>query len=161
VPDEAEAWSAIGQQIWRIGLGHEPAPQAAYPIVPAPGARVPRHARAAAEALPASIVLDDASRALVARLHDAGPADQRATPAELARVIARLEQHIVADTALDEFRLRPQIRRRLVATANTDLASLNAWIYDQVFATPGSDPWLGLRARTEFTGLPGDGVVMP
>ena len=38
---------------------------------------------------------------------------------------------------------------------------INAWIYADVFQTPRSDAWLGLLPRTDFTGLPGDGVVMP
>jgi hypothetical protein len=143
VPDDAAAWSAIGHTVWNLID---------------PGAPLDLGARATPPPQP---VLDAASRALVARLHDAGPAAQRATPAELAAVVARLEQHILADTALDELRLRPDIRRRIVDHAETDLATLNEWIYADVFATPRSDPWLGLRARTDFTGLPGDGVVMP
>lgn len=125
VPDDAAAWSAIGQRVWNIGS------------------------------------LDASSRALVTALHNAGPAEQRATPAALAQMIVRLEQHIVADTALDQFTLRQTIRRHIVDTADTDFASLNAWIYDQVFFTPRSDAWLGLLPRTDFTGVPGDGVVMP
>ena len=107
------------------------------------------------------MVLDARSRALVAQLHNAGPADQRATPDELAQVIARLEQHIVADTAHNQFMLRSQIRRRIIDRGETELATLNAWVYDAVFATPRSDAWLGLLPRTDFTGLPGDGVMMP
>jgi hypothetical protein len=30
-----------------------------------------------------------------------------------------------------------------------------------VFAASKADPWLGLCAWTDVTGLPGDGVVMP
>jgi hypothetical protein len=159
VPDDDAAWSAIGQRVWAIGAAAPPEPAA-----PTQVARPPLPSRAAGRnqaAGPASLVLDAASRSLVAALHTAGPADPRATPAALARVIGRLEHHIVADTALNELTLRQAIRQRIVTTATTDFAVLNAWIYDQVFATPSSDPWLGLLARTEFTGLPGDGVVTP
>jgi hypothetical protein len=157
VPDDAAAWSAIGQAAWNISApppGPETGPE------PVQAVEVARRAARAVEPVPPPMVLDAASRALVAQLHNAGPADQRATPAELAAVIARLEQHIVADTALDQFTLRQQIHRRIVDRGETELAPLNAWIYDAVFATPASDRWLGLRARTDFTGLPGDGVVM-
>jgi hypothetical protein len=145
VPDDA-AWSAIGQRMWQI---EEPRAQAtgARPI--------------AEDRVPPSMVLDAPSRALVAQLHDAGPAAQRATPDELARVIARLEQHIVADTAQNQFELRGRIRAYLISKQETDFTALNAWVYSVVFATPRSDPWLGLLPRTDFTGLPGDGVVMP
>jgi hypothetical protein len=105
--------------------------------------------------------LDAAARELVARLHNAEPAAPRAGTAELAEVIARLERGIAADTALNEIRVRPEIRRKIVNHAIPDFATLNAWIYESVFATPKSDPWLGLLPRVDFTGLPGDGVVTP
>lgn len=105
-------------------------------------------------------VLDAPSRALIARLHDAGP-ERRATPPELAAVVARLEWNILGDTAINELWLRRAIHRRIADQAITDFAALDAWIYDEVFATPRSDAWLGLLPRTDFTGLPGDGVVLP
>lgn len=148
VPSDDAAWSAIGQKVWSI--------EARGPAPARPG-RVTR--RGAPAPVPPPMVLDAASRALVAQLHNAGPADQRASGEALAAVIARLEQHIVADTALNQFTLRQQIHRRIADQADGDFAALNAWIYEQVFATPRSDPWLGLHARTSFTGLPGDGVV--
>jgi hypothetical protein len=105
-------------------------------------------------------VLDASSRALVERLHDGGPTHLRATREQLATVIARLERHVVADTALAQIRLRPQISVRIVELGGrADFAALDAWIYANVFATPASDAWLGLLPRTDFTGLPGDGVV--
>ena len=161
VPDDTAAWSAIGQAAWDI-TAPGPAPGAATgpDADPQQAVQLARRPARAAEPVPPPMVLDAASRALVARLHNAGPAGQRASAAELDRVIARLEQHIVADTALNQFTLRQQIRRRIVDRSDTELATLNAWIYDAVFATPASDPWLGLRARTDFTGLPGDGVMM-
>jgi hypothetical protein len=103
-------------------------------------------------------VLDQASRDLVVAIHNAGNAPRITADDDL---IARLEQSVVADTALDELRLRAEIRAHLVEQPGDDFATLNAWIYARVFATPRSDPWLGLLQRTDFTGLPGDGVVMP
>jgi hypothetical protein len=150
VPSDEAAWSAIGQKVWHIG---DPDPDAQAP----PRVRSMR----ALFAPPPLMVLDEASRELIARLYHAGPADPRASDAELARMIARLEHHIVADSALNQFTLRQRIHRQIVAAAQTDFMALNAWIYDQVFATPASDPWLGLHPRTDFTGLPGDGAVMP
>jgi hypothetical protein len=132
VPLDDAAWTAIGRRVWNLG---GPAPQ-------------PR-------------VLDATSRALVAALHNGGPAAHTASPAELAAVITRLEEHIMADTALNQFALRQSIRWRIVIGADLEFEKLNAWIYDQVFATPRNDAWLGLLPRTDFTGLPGDGVVMP
>ena len=101
-------------------------------------------------AKPAAL-FDRASTALVAKLR--GGDD--------AAVIARLEQLVLADTALGDLQLRQQIRMHLAATKQLAFAPLNDWIYARVFHTPKSDPWLGLRETTEFTGLPADGVVMP
>ena len=59
-------------------------------------------------------------------------------------------------------RLRPQIGREIVRQGGRiDFATLNAWIYAEVFRTPRQDVWLGLMPRNVFTGLPGDGIVMP
>lgn len=133
--DDAAAWAEAGQRRWHLVPGH---------------------------------ILDASSRALVTRLHDAGPDGARTTPAQLEAVIARLEQHLIGDTAINEFLLRPQIHDRLESSAfpaqrggQNDFASLNDWLYATVFATPKSDAWLGLNPRTDFSGLPGDGVVVP
>jgi hypothetical protein len=105
-------------------------------------------------------VLDEASRALVIRLHNEVPLDLRASHQQLDRMIARLEETIWADSALNQFRLRPQIAREIVRRGGrTDFAALNAWIYSEVFRSPLGDQWLGLLPRNTFTGLPGDGVV--
>jgi hypothetical protein len=101
-------------------------------------------------------VLDATSRALVVRLHTTG---QPAEPAEVERMLARLEQSILADTARNQFRHRARIREKLVDEGAQPFDALNAWIYAEVFHTPQTDPWLGLLPRTDFTGLPGDGVV--
>jgi hypothetical protein len=129
VPDDAGAWSAIGQKLWHIDGDAK--------------------------------LLDESSRALIERLYRAGPADPRAGAAQLATVIARLEQHIVADTAFNQLVLRRAIHYKVGEHPETDFAALNAWIYDEVFGTPRSDPWLGLHPRLDFTGLPGDGAAMP
>ena len=106
-------------------------------------------------------VLDESSRALVVRLHNGGPPELRASGEDLRAIILRLEQTILADTALNELRLRPQISREIVRRGGRlDFQTLNDWIYAEVFRTPRRDPWLGLLQRDVFTGLPGDGVVV-
>ncbi len=134
-------WAAIGQKVWGIFTATAPA--------------APRQRGTTA---PPPAVLDAQSRALIAQLHNAGPL--KSTPAELDAMLARLEQSIVADTALNELRLRPQIRNMLARPERLGLDKINEWIYATVFQTPRSDAWLGLLPRTDFTGLPGDGVVM-
>jgi hypothetical protein len=106
-------------------------------------------------------VLDAQSRALVGRLHDAVPEKLRGTATQKDAMIARLEQNLVADSALNQLRLRPSISREIIRRGGRlDFDALNAWVYAAVFATPRSDEWLGLLPRTDFSGLPGDGVVI-
>jgi hypothetical protein len=141
--DQVEMWSAAGRRVYGSGGLKQPAP-------PAAGA-----------GLLSPTVLDDASRALVARLHNAGASELRATDADLRAIVVRLEQTIFADTAINQLRLRPQISREIVRRGGRiDFPTLNAWIYAQVFRTPKEDAWLGLLQRDVFTGLPGDGVVV-
>lgn len=109
----------------------------------------------------AATVLDDASRTLVVRLHNSALRELRSNETEVTAMMARLERTIVADTALNQIRLRPEISREIIRQeGQIEFAPLNAWIYDQVFRTPRQDPWLGMLPRDVFTGVPGDGVVL-
>jgi hypothetical protein len=122
-----------------------------------PGA--PRYDYRQAPLPPPPRVLDDSSLALVTRLHEAGKPAK--VSSDTRSVIARLEQNLVADTALNQLRVRPAISREIVRLAGrVEFAALNTWVYANAFHTPASDPWLGLLPRTDFTGLPGDGVVL-
>jgi hypothetical protein len=130
VPDDSERWFAVGQAMY----GQNATTAAAN-------------------------VLDGASKQLVVALHTAN-GTVATTPDELAAMLGRLQRSVIADTALNQLKLRPLIAKRIVETrGKLDFDSLNAWIYSEVFRTPASDRWLGLLPRTDFTGLPGDGVV--
>ncbi|CAN5910132.1 hypothetical protein BH11MYX3_BH11MYX3_22350 [soil metagenome] len=108
----------------------------------------------------AAPVLDKASRQLVLALHDAGPV--KSTTAELTALIPRFEQHLLADSALDQFKLRLQVHDYLASKRERiELAALDRWLYAEVFKTPITDRWLGLLPRTDVTGLPGDGATAP
>jgi hypothetical protein len=131
--DQVEMWSAAGQVLYGIGGLPTASPR----------------------------VLDEASRALVIRLHNRVPRELRETGEQLDAMIARLEQAIIADSALNQLRLRPQIGREIARRGGRiDFATLNDWIYAEVFRTPKQDAWLGLLPRNMFTGLAGDGVVI-
>ena len=135
VPEnQAALWSAIGRFLYQ------------------PGDRT--------SLLPHS-TLDLTSRSLIEHLHDAVPSDMRATGEQREAVLARLEQLVTADTALNQLRLRPQISREIGRRGGRlEFASLNAWVYAEVFRTPPQDAWLGLLPRDVFTGLPGEGIVV-
>jgi hypothetical protein len=153
--DHIEMWSAAGQVLYGIG---NPKIVTLTPVRVAPRSELTTQPSGLR---PPPRVLDEASRALVVRLHNGVPHELRSTPTQLDAIIARLEQTIVGDTALNQLRLRPQIGREIVRRqGRIDFATLNAWIYAEVFRTPKQDPWLGLLPRDVFTGLVGDGVVI-
>lgn len=137
-PADVSQWATIGQQLWNIGLA------------------APEDGRLRRADVPPPQLLDAQSIALIDRVRAGNP-----QPMERARLLARLEQHVLADTALDELRIRPQIRRELVRLRSLDFATLNDAVYARVFHTPKDDAWLGLLDGTDFTGLPADGVVRP
>ncbi|MBA2540180.1 MAG: hypothetical protein H0V17_11135 [Deltaproteobacteria bacterium] len=135
--DDIEQWAMIGTRLWSIGSDQ---------IQPAGNTTRPQ----------AYNTFDTRSLHLISWLHDVGmPATS-----ETARnaMVNRLEFSVIADSALNELVLRQQIRAKLVAEPGLPLEQLNAWIYAEVFHTPASDAWLGLAPRTDFTGLPGDGL---
>jgi hypothetical protein len=102
--------------------------------------------------------LDPASKALVIALHQAGPITS--TPAEVDALIPRFEQHLVADSALNELKLRTKVHAYL-ADRQAEFGALDRYLYAEVFGTPITDRWLGLLPRTDVTGLAGDGAAMP
>jgi len=136
--DDLEQWATIATRLWNLDGG-------------------PRQPTRLAE-VSAQVydTFDTRSLHLIGWLHDLG--QRPSSEAERAAMIGRLEYSVLADSALDELQLRQQIRAKLVAEPGLSLDQLNRWIYSEVFHTPSSDPWLGLVPRTDFTGLPGDGV---
>jgi len=98
-------------------------------------------------------VFDEQSIALIGRIAGTANTDER------NRMIARFARNALADSALNQLRLRVQIHE-LLAKGSTDFATINDAIYASVFHTPKSDPWLGLRG-VDFSGLPNDGATMP
>lgn len=105
--------------------------------------------------------LDAQSRALVARL---GPMDWAREPAPvtgdaLDAVIADFEKAITADTALNEFGLRPRMQMQFLGgDPPRTLEDTSSFLYNQLFATLARDPWLGMATPGMFTGLQDDGI---
>ncbi len=111
---------------------------------------------------PGAAVLAPESRALIDRLLAAGGPGVDA-PSDLSRAatITGFEQTVLADTAMNEVVLRMQIHGYLGAQRSraATFTELNRWIYDGIFHTPSTDPWLGLLPQGTFTGLPAGAIV--
>lgn len=104
--------------------------------------------------------LDSRSISLIrTQMAGAGGADDAA----VSRSIAEFEQSMAADTAHNEEVIRPAILAMIEADPSLrhDLVRLNERVYAEVFRTPSSDPWLGLRAPDAFTGLWSRGGTPP
>ena len=94
------------------------------------------------------------SRALIRTENPAGPLG-----GEADAMFARLEADLAEDTVRNTFVMRPRIRAWLAEGGAMTLEQLNRRVYDELFATPASDPWLGLVDSTVYTGLDDAGWV--
>ena len=70
-------------------------------------------------------------------------------------MLDRLEP-VLANLGRDDLKNRFELRLRVLALASQveETAALTARIYEEVFATPLDDPWMGLAPSDVFTGLP-------
>jgi hypothetical protein len=81
---------------------------------------------------------------------------------DAAKLIGKLEQLIGLDTIRNEYRLHTRIHDWFAQNAaDADVEVLNEKVYDQLFLTPSSDPWLGLVSDDAYTALQGGGIVTP
>ncbi|MBD2177298.1 hypothetical protein H6F42_10290 [Pseudanabaena sp. FACHB-1998] len=115
--------------------------------------------------------LSDANWARLARLYqnrvylDQGSLqvmERKLSPnASLRTVVNRFERAIAQDTVRNEYVFHAQIHNwfangEFVNNSVNNSASLNALnrrVYDQLFLTPASDPWLGLVNENVYTGI--------
>lgn len=106
--------------------------------------------------------LDDSSRALLTRKRPMSWTDPKGprplVGKELEALIRSFEEQMAIDTVKNEYRFHARIHTWL-AQDTVELAELNARIYEELFLTPASDPWLGLVPPQAYTGLDGDGLV--
>jgi hypothetical protein len=77
--------------------------------------------------------------------------------ASLKSVVDSFERAIAQDTVRNEYVFHAQIHNWFVnddfANSKTSLAALNRRVYDELFLTPASDPWLGLVNENVYTGI--------
>jgi hypothetical protein len=82
------------------------------------------------------------------------------TETPFIRVLKNLERSIAEDTVRNEYLFHSAIHQWLSTTdAATEVDTLNAKIYAQLFLTPDSDPWLGLVQTDSFSALPNEGLI--
>jgi len=72
---------------------------------------------------------------------------------EMEALVQNLQASVAGDTIFNECELHAAIHGWFAKGEVTDLASLNARVYEELFLTPDSDPWLGLKQPTVFTAI--------
>ena len=85
--------------------------------------------------------------------------DTGATMAGHSQRINRLQEYIALDTVRNEYLYRPAIYEILANNGKLTADEVNEIIYDKVFLTPNSDPWLGLNAPDIYTAIYANGIV--
>jgi hypothetical protein len=73
-------------------------------------------------------------------------------------MVAGFEQLLALDTVRNEYLLHRQIHRWFADNEVDGLDALNERVYNELFLTPRSDPWLGLTTEGAFTALPNGGL---
>jgi hypothetical protein len=68
-------------------------------------------------------------------------------------VLDNLRRTVAADTTFNEYDLHRRVHEWFALGQVRDLYSLNERVYDELFLTPSSDPWLGLLPESTFTGI--------
>ena len=111
--------------------------------------------------------LDQGSRTLMAKKHpDALAAGKRALSKmvvedPLVRAVRQFERSMAEDTVRNEYLFHTQIHEWFAAALPQarDITVLNEKVYTELFLTPKSDPWLGLKPNDAYSALDHDGVV--
>ena len=98
-------------------------------------------------------ILDDRSMSLMKRQN------RSLSDEEWYRMFLRFSESIAMDTVRNEYMLRPMIYSWLSSSKAEDLDKFNEWVYAEVFATPSSDPWLGLLTPEIYVAVDNGGAV--
>ena len=105
---------------------------------------------------PSDATLDNRSLALVERQNP------RLTDVEFNRLTAKFQEVIALDTVRNEYLMHTKLYSWLMNDpVRDDVEKLNEKVYESLFLTPGSDPWLGLFSPDVYTALDNGGVVKP
>src|SRR6185369_7013797 len=102
---------------------------------------------------PSDAELDNRSLVLIERQNP------RLTVDELNHLIAKFQEAVALDTVRNEYLMHTKLYTWLMNDpVRDDVEKLNEKVYESLFLTPGSDPWLGLSSPEVYTALDNGGV---
>lgn len=123
--------------------------------------------RAIASFHSAQVQLSDASIALMLTKQANAPLPMESDASPIASandatqdMLRNFKASLALDTVRNEYLLHRQIHTWFMAGESvTDIDTLNDRIYADLFLTPESDPWLGLKDDRVYTALPNAGIA--
>lgn len=102
--------------------------------------------------------LDTYSIALI-RSQNSGEKATTIDDEQLARIVTNFERYLAFDTVRNEYKMHSKLHAWLsTGMRSVDVESLNERVYNDLFLTPSSDPWLGLYSPDTYTALEGGGI---
>jgi hypothetical protein len=103
---------------------------------------------------PSDAMLDNRSLVLIESQNP------RLTVNELNRLINKFQEAVALDTVRNEYLMHTKLYTWLMNDpVRDDVEKLNEKVYESLFLTPGSDPWLGLFSADVYTALDNGGIV--
>jgi len=79
---------------------------------------------------------------------------------DLGRLVNKFQGLVALDTVRNEYLMHAKLYTLLISDpVRDDVEKLNTKVYDSLFMTPQSDPWLGLFSTDLYTALDNGGVV--
>ncbi|MGF1602550.1 MAG: hypothetical protein ACFCU8_11110 [Thermosynechococcaceae cyanobacterium] len=79
--------------------------------------------------------------------------------AQFEATVKNFETAMALDTVRNEYLLHAQIHQWFIEAADTQtVEALNTKVYADLFLTPDSDPWLGLRSESAYSAIEADGL---
>lgn len=116
----------------------------------------------------AAAQLDQGSLALIARQSGStksapqgtkAPANVAPSSEEFARLVENFQRYIALDTVRNEYLMHTKLHAWLLSFGSSfDVERLNEKVYNELFQTPRSDPWLGLYSPDTYTALENGGI---
>ena len=81
---------------------------------------------------------------------------------DFERLVTKFQESVALDTVRNEYLMHTKMYEWLMNDpVRADVEKLNQKVYDHLFLTPGSDPWLGLLSPEVYTALDNAGIVKP
>jgi hypothetical protein len=108
---------------------------------------------------PSNVVNDEFDEIRVVLTQQKISGAKKGTSDPFDTMIKNFEQSIALDASNNKYRMEIPIHSLFVKGEEGNFESLNRKIYDVLFLTPKSDPYLGLGSDGAFTALQNGGII--